>query len=198
MKKKITVAAILSGVAILSFLFGALVGGSFGNRTASVPEENKSEEFVFNISENNNIKLISEVIEGEAMPYEMRSNYKFIAAYRLQATVTGAEDTSVSYSITYKDGTPVESDIVSYITDGSSLFVGFFKKFNQTVVVTATSNANPNAIASCEIDCYKEYIGSNFEIEFCGSITYVENGGTYYIDSDYQLSIELRQPSRDS
>lgn len=188
MKKKIFIAigiAVFCTVAIvLGVLFATSVKANAADKALT-----PSEVFTVNTPEHGTgMKLISEVIEGEAMPYEMRSGYAFIVAYYLQAEVTGAENTSVTYSVAYKDGTAVESDVVSYMSDGSSIFIGFHKKFNQTVVVTATSNANPYAFAMCEIDCRKEYMGSNFIIDFCGSTTYVEDGETYYIDSDYQLS----------
>ena len=188
MKKKIFIAigiAVFCTVAIvLGVLFATSVKANAADKALT-----PSDVFTVNTSEHGTgMKLISEVIEGEAMPYEMRSGYAFIAAYYLQAEVTGAENTSVTYSVAYKDGTAVESDVVSYMSDGSSIFIGFHEKFNQTVVVTATSNANPYAFATCEIDCYKEYTGSNFIIDFCGSTTNVEDGQTYYIDSDYQLS----------
>ena len=188
MKKKIFIAIGIAVFCTVAIVLGVLFATSVIVNTAD-KALTPSEVFTVNIPEHSTgVKLISEVIEGEAMPYEMRSGYAFIAAYYLQAEVTGVENTSVTYSVAYKDGTAVESDVVSYMFDGSSIFIGFHKKFNQTVVVTATSNANPYAFATCEIDCYKKYTGSNFIIDFCGSTTYVEDGETYYIDSDYQLS----------
>ena len=188
MKKKIFIAIGIAVLCMVAIVFGVLFSTSVKVNAAD-KALTPSEVFTVNIPEHGTgVKLISEVIEGEAMPYEMRSGYAFIAAYYLQAEVTGPENTSVTYSVAYKDGTAVESDVVSYMSNGSSIFIGFHKKFSQTVVVTAISNANPYAFSTCEIDCYKEYTGSNFIIDFCGSTTYVEDGETYYIDSDYQLS----------
>ena len=192
MKKKIFFGSLVSALCAFSLILGVVFGMGLNSRdnTPTVQDGSASEDFLLNIPDNGNgIKLISNVVETESLPAEMKSSFTYLAAYMLNATVIGTEDTSVTYSVAYEDGTPVESDIVFYFSVENSLHIGFFKIFNQTVVVTATSNANPNATASCNIDCHKEYDKvEGFTFTSNGVVKTIENGGTYIVDVSDQFS----------